>query len=123
MKIATGIDIVEVKRIKERFEGNNKFKTLIFTANEIEQTKSLEIEYIVLSGKWASKEAFSKALGTGIGDELHWLDMEIKNDINGRPEISVKKEVSDKYKIDSISLSISHTQEYAVASVVLLFND
>jgi len=120
MNITTGIDIIEVKRIREKFDGNDRFLSLIFTENEINQVRGMEIMYIVLAGKWASKEAFSKALGTGIGEELHWKDMEVRNDISGKPEISVKESVTAKYKIKSVSLSISHVSEYAVASVVLL---
>ncbi|MEJ5307470.1 MAG: holo-ACP synthase [candidate division WOR-3 bacterium] len=122
MKISNGIDIIEVKRIKDKFEKNQKFKEKIFTENELNQVKGLEIEYIVLAGKWASKEAFSKALGTGIGKELDWKDMEIINDINGKPEIRISQNLIKKYKIDQISLSISHIKDYAIASVFILFN-
>ncbi|HAV91875.1 TPA: holo-[acyl-carrier-protein] synthase [candidate division WOR-3 bacterium] len=122
MNVSTGIDIIEVKRIKEKFSKDDNFMKLIFTPFEIEQVKDLEIKYIVLAGKWASKEAFSKAIGTGIGEELDWKDMEIRNDITGKPEIIVKESIVNKYKIKSLSLSISHVSEYAVASVVLLID-
>ncbi|MEO0289058.1 MAG: holo-ACP synthase [candidate division WOR-3 bacterium] len=122
MKISNGIDIIEVKRIKEKFEKNQKFKEKIFTENELKQVKGLEIEYIVLAGKWASKEAFSKALGTGFGKELDWKDVEILNDITGKPEIKISQDLIKKYKIDQISLSISHIKDYAIASVFILFN-
>lgn len=122
MRISNGIDIIEIKRIKEKFKNNQKFKEKIFTENELNQVKGLEIEYIVLAGKWASKEAFSKALGTGIGKEFDWKDIEILNDITGKPEISISRNLIDKYKIDQISLSISHIKDYAIASVFILFN-
>ncbi|MEO0237166.1 MAG: holo-ACP synthase [candidate division WOR-3 bacterium] len=122
MRISNGIDIIEIKRIKEKFEKNRKFKEKIFTENELKQVKGLEIEYIVLAGKWASKEAFSKALGTGIGKELDWKDIEILNDISGKPEIRISQDLVKKYKIDQISLSISHIKDYAIASVLILFD-
>ncbi|MEO0233999.1 MAG: holo-ACP synthase [candidate division WOR-3 bacterium] len=122
MRISNGIDIIEIKRIKEKFEKNQKFKEKIFTENELKQVKGLEIEYIVLAGKWASKEAFSKALGTGIGKELDWKDIEILNDISGKPEIRISQDLVKKYKIDQISLSISHIKDYAIASVLILFD-
>ena len=122
MNVSTGIDIIEVNRIKEKFSKDDNFMKLIFTPFEIEQVKDLEIKYIVLAGKWASKEAFSKAIGTGIGEELDWKDIEIRNDITGKPEIIVKESIMNKYKIKSLSLSISHVSEYAVASVVLLID-
>ncbi|MEO0282003.1 MAG: holo-ACP synthase [candidate division WOR-3 bacterium] len=122
MRISNGIDIIEIKRIKEKFEKNQKFKEKIFTENELKQVKGLEIEYIVLAGKWASKEAFSKALGTGIRKELDWKDIEILNDISGKPEIRISQDLVKKYKIDQISLSISHIKDYAIASVLILFD-
>ncbi|HAF08125.1 MAG: holo-ACP synthase [bacterium] len=122
MRISNGIDIIEIERIRKKFEKDLKFKKKIFTEKELKQVEGLEIEYIVLAGKWASKEAFSKALGTGIGKELDWLDIQISNDITGKPHIEVSKDILEKYGIDEISLSISHIKDYAVASVVILFN-
>ncbi|MGE3063797.1 MAG: holo-ACP synthase [bacterium] len=122
MKAVTGIDIIEVSRIKDKFSKDDRFIRLIYTENEINQVKDLEIKFLILAGKWASKEAFSKAIGTGIGEELDWKDMEIQNDIWGKPEIIVSGKIIDKYRIKSISLSISHVSEYAVASVVLLID-
>jgi len=122
MNITTGIDIIEVKRIREKFSNDDKLIHLIFTENEIKQVDNLKIKYIVLAGKWASKEAFAKAIGTGISEELDWKDMEIINDITGKPEIIVSNRIITKYKIKSLSLSISHISEYAVASVVILID-
>ncbi|MDD3804265.1 MAG: holo-ACP synthase [bacterium] len=122
MIVTTGIDIIEVKRIKEKFSKDDRFINLIFTENEINQVKNLEIKYLVLAGKWASKEAFSKAIGTGIGEELDWKDIEIQNDITGKPELCVSDEIIAKFRIKSVSLSISHVSDYAVASVVLLID-
>lgn len=122
MRISNGIDIIEIERIRKKFEKNIKFKEKIFTQKELKQVEGLEIEFIVLAGKWASKEAFSKALGTGIGKELDWKDIQISNDITGKPQVEVSKDIIEKYGIEEISLSISHIKDYAVASVVILFN-
>jgi len=122
MRISNGIDIIEIERIRKKFERDLKFKEKIFTQKELKQVEGLEIEYIVLAGKWASKEAFSKALGTGIGKELDWKDIQISNDIMGKPQVEVSKDIIEKYGIEEISLSISHIKDYAVASVVILFN-
>lgn len=123
MKISTGIDIININRIKEKFSKNEDFKKRIFTEDEIEQVKGIEIEYTLLAGKWAAKEAFSKALGTGIGSELDWKDLSILNDINGKPEVKINEELAKKHSIREISLSISHEKDYAVASVVILFDN
>ncbi len=123
MKISTGIDIIDINRIKEKFSKNEDFKKRIFTEYELEQVEGIEIEYTVLAGKWAAKEAFSKALGTGIGSELDWKDLSILNDISGKPEIKISEKLAKKYYIKEISLSISHEKNYAIASVFILFDN
>jgi len=123
MKIETGIDIVEIKRIEEKFNNNNDFEELIFTNKERKQVENKTIKMQTLAGKWATKEAFSKALGTGIGKELHWQDIEVSNDIDGKPKIKIDENIINKFHIKSVSLSISHSKEYAIASVIIVFND
>ncbi|MCK4523719.1 holo-ACP synthase, partial [candidate division WOR-3 bacterium] len=76
MKCEIGIDIIEINRVEKKFKNNLSFEKLIFTDKEMNQVNNKSIKYITLAGKWASKEAFSKALGTGIGKELHWKDIE-----------------------------------------------
>ncbi len=122
MRIETGIDIIEIERIKQKFQHNNKFLHLVFTENEIKQVENKNIMFQTLAGKWASKEAFSKALGTGIGKDLHWLDIEISNDINGKPIITVKKHIIEKFNIQNISLSISHSKDTAIANCLIVFS-
>lgn len=122
MRIETGIDIVETARIEEKCRNKHAFEKKIFTHTELAQVEGKSIRYITLAGKWAAKEAFSKALGTGISRDLDWLDMEVIKDIRNKPEIIVKKEILEKYSVDSVSLSISHTAKYAAASVIIVFN-
>ncbi len=120
MNFEIGTDIIEIKRIIEKFKDNPSLEKLIFTNTEINQVKEKTIKYQTLAGKWAAKEAFSKALGTGIGKELHWQDMEISNDITGKPIIEVSQNIMNKFHITHISLSISHTTQYATATILLL---
>lgn len=122
MRIETGIDIIEISRMKERC-GKPGFEKKIFTDSELAQVEGKEIKYITLAGKWAAKEAFSKALGTGISGELDWLDMEVIKDIRSKPEIIVQDMIKEKFNIDSVSLSITHTDKYAAASVIIVFKD
>ncbi len=122
MKCEIGIDIIEIGRVEKKFKNNLSFEKLIFTDKEMNQVNNKSIKYITLAGKWASKEAFSKALGTGIGKELHWKDIEISNDIDGKPEIAINPDIIKKFGIKDISLSISHTNDYATAAVIISFN-
>ncbi|KAB2328576.1 holo-ACP synthase [Cytobacillus depressus] len=109
-----GIDIVELDRIRIIFERQEKFAERILTLKErlefLPLTPQRKIEF--LAGRFAAKEAFSKALGTGIGGELSFLDIEIEKDEKGKPFIS-------KPLGKGVHLSISHSKEYAVAQVVI----
>ncbi|KOP79580.1 holo-ACP synthase [Cytobacillus solani] len=109
-----GIDIVELNRIRKIYLRQRKFVDRILTAKEKEIFNSLteerQAEY--LAGRFAAKEAFSKAVGTGLGGNLSFLDIEIEKDKKGKPFIS-------KPFNEGVHLSISHSKEYAVAQVVI----
>ncbi|MDQ0155656.1 holo-ACP synthase [Robertmurraya andreesenii] len=109
-----GIDIVELKRIESIVERQKRFAERILTENEKQTFEGLsgkrKIEF--LAGRFAAKEAFSKANGTGIGKELSFLDIEIVVDEKGKPYISKPLE-------KLVHLSISHSTDYAVAQVII----
>lgn len=109
-----GIDIVELKRIENIVERQKRFSERILTTNEKQIYDELsgkrKIEF--LAGRFAAKEAFSKATGSGIGKELSFIDIEISTDEKGKPYIR-------KPLHDGVHLSISHSMEYAVAQVII----
>ncbi|PLR95559.1 holo-ACP synthase [Bacillus sp. T33-2] len=109
-----GIDIVEIDRIKDIMLKQARFSDRILTVNEKRSFDDLndnrKAEF--LAGRFAAKEAFSKAAGTGIGQELSFLDIEIDADPLGRPFIC-------KPYSRGVHLSISHSKQYAVAQVVI----
>lgn len=108
-----GIDIIELSRIEDIISKQSKFVDRVLTANEKQKFEGLserrKIEF--LAGRFAAKEAYSKANGTGIGKELSFLDIEIETNTSGKPFI-VKPEVH-------AHLSISHSRDYAVAQVMI----
>jgi holo-[acyl-carrier protein] synthase len=111
-----GIDIIELNRIKNSIDKNNRFANRILTQNEMTvfnqlQTKRRKIEY--LAGRFAAKEAFAKACGTGIG-RLSFQHIEIISGANGAPVLTAKG-----YEMDRIFISITHSHDYAVAQVVI----
>lgn len=108
-----GIDIIELSRIEELLGRQGKFADRVLTLNEKEQFQKLSARRRVefLAGRFAAKEAYSKAAGTGIGKVLSFLDIEISSDESGKPFFS-KPEVK-------AYLSISHSRDYAVAQVVI----
>ena len=114
MIVGHGIDIEELASIQNAVEKREGFARRVLTDKEMERFSSLkgrrQFEY--LAGRWSAKEAFSKAMGTGIG-KLSFQDLEILNNERGTPYFS-KSPFSGK-----VWLSISHTDQFATASVIL----
>lgn len=117
-----GIDIVEIERIEKLILSNKKFLTRIFTENEIKYFKSKKFKYQTIAGNFSAKEAISKALGSGIRD-FSFKDIEILRDELGCPYVKVynnlEKILYDR-KIEEIKVSISHSENYAVANSLLI---
>ena len=114
MIVGHGIDIEELASIQNAVEKRKGFAQRVLTDKEMERFSSLkgrrQVEY--LAGRWSAKEAFSKAMGTGIG-KLSFQDLEILNNERGTPYFS-KSPFSGK-----VWLSISHTDQFVTASVIL----
>ncbi|WP_027410263.1 holo-ACP synthase [Anoxybacteroides tepidamans] len=116
MIVGIGIDIVELKRIQTLMEQNEKFIHRILTEKEKNIFDSLssnvrKAEF--LAGRFAVKEAYAKAIGTGIGKHLSFQDIEIINDEYGKPVAAVALGGC------RIHVSISHSRDYAVGQVIV----
>ena len=132
MKVTTGIDIIEVERIKEAIlEMGDSFLNRIFTEKEILYCNKSEImKYQHFAARFACKEAVFKAISQFISgrEEALWKDIEVINIDGGKPVINVDKlknnieKSADNLKLESIDVSISHIKDYAVASVVAVFS-
>ena len=130
MKVYCGTDIIEVERIKKAIEKNDRFKTNIFSKNEIEdieKSNSEKVKFQRYAGRFASKEAIYKAISKFTVESDYtpkFLDVEIVNDeaFKQRPKVNVisksLEEVFIKYKI-KIDLSISHVRENAIDMAVV----
>lgn len=117
MVIGTGIDIIEVSRIKGLMEKyGDKFFQRILTDKEIAYCKSFVHPELHFAGRFASKEAYSKAIGTGISKDFKWKDIEILNDKRGKPYINHTTE--NEFSHLKFQISISHTKDYGCAVVV-----
>jgi holo-[acyl-carrier protein] synthase len=116
-----GIDIVRVQRIQDAVEKwGEKFLLRIYTNDEIAYCYKRKNPYRSLSARFAAKEAFIKAISSGI--PLSFSDIEISNNDTGQPLLKLKGTLDDFVKtklIKKIYLSLSHEHEYAVACVVL----
>ncbi|WP_088105715.1 holo-ACP synthase [Halalkalibacter urbisdiaboli] len=114
MIIGIGIDLVELRRIETLVERQGRFVDRVLTVNEKAKYETLskgrQVEY--LAGRFAAKEAFVKAVGTGISKSFSWHDIEILNETSGKPILYAATDCE-------IHLSISHSDSYAVAQVIL----
>ncbi|UIP92793.1 holo-[acyl-carrier-protein] synthase [Wolbachia endosymbiont of Anopheles demeilloni] len=116
-----GTDIVyipRILRISQKY--GQKFLNKVYTKKEIEISKkynSQEVRAKYFAKRFAAKEAFVKALGTGFSQGIIMKDIEIYSNIRGKPHLAITKDfISKDYKIH---LSLSDDQDYATAFVVI----
>jgi len=124
-----GTDIINVKRLEKILKKKNTaFKTRIFSKNEILYCDKKNNPYSFYAKRYAAKEAFSKALGTGIRKGVNFKDIEISNNNQGKPYIQLKGETANflkkkiKKKRYSIYLSLSDDLPWAQATVIISCN-
>ena len=122
--IAHGIDLVDFPRIAEMVERHgDRFVNRVFTAAEQAYACSNRNTIEKYAGRFAAKEAILKLLGTGWRGKIAWTDIEVTNNSAGRPEVTLSGEVkaiADRMGIKHISISITHTANFAIASAVAL---
>ena len=123
MILGTGIDIIEVERIRASFEKfGERFVNRILHPAEIAYCLSHKNPAPFIAARFAAKEAISKAFGTGIGAALAWHDMEIHRKESGEPYVVLHgkgKELLEKRNARAVLISLSHTQNYAAVVAVL----
>jgi len=124
MKIESGIDLIEVSRIRRAVKRwPNKFIDRIFTEGEIEYVKNKKMKYEHLAARFATKEAVLKAFGQGTRRYVRWKDIEVTKLVSGKPLVKIHgfiKKLKTIEGIKDISISMSHTKHYAIASCVLI---
>jgi len=125
MKIlGIGVDIIENKRIKKSIK-NNKFKNRIYSVNELKLSTITINKISYFSKRFAAKEAFAKAMGTGIRNNLDYRDIEVINDKLGKPYYvksrKITKIIKKKFKVRNFScfLSISDEKDYSTAFTII----
>ncbi len=119
-----GTDIVKVNRMKKLIK-NKSFLNRIFDVVEIKKCLKTKKSSNCFAKRFAAKEAFSKAMGTGISKGINFNEIVIFNEKNGKPFIKLmnktKKNVEQKFKKKKYKISVSLTDEdnYAVAFVAI----
>ena len=118
-----GTDLVSVKRIEDAlFRYGDRFLHRILSEAEVAEYAQSSQPARFLAKRFAAKEAFSKAWGTGIGEAIGWHDVSVAHDIKGKPLIAPSAALSDKFLKESIvaaHISLSDENDHALAFVVL----
>jgi holo-[acyl-carrier protein] synthase len=124
--VAHGIDLVDFPRIEEMAKQHGqRFLDRIFTASEQAYADANKNRIEKLAGRFAAKEAILKLMGTGWRGKIAWTDIEIVNNPSGQPQVNLigeVKKIAEKLGIKHISVSITHTANFAIASAVALAN-
>ena len=122
--VGNGVDIIKNSRINNSLKIKG-FLNRIFTEKEIQQGKKLKNKINFYAKRFAAKEAFVKAIGTGFRSDINFIDIEIKNYKNGKPYISLSKKLNNflqkKFKLQKykVFLSLSDEKDYSIAFVVI----
>jgi holo-[acyl-carrier protein] synthase len=124
MILGTGIDIVEVHRMRDAIKkwGDN-FLTKIFTPREVKYSNSRRFSYQHFAARFAAKEAVIKAFGEPRRFPVNWTEMEVMNDREGKPVIEfhgAALKLKEKKMVGDVIVSLAHSKNYAVANVILL---
>jgi holo-[acyl-carrier protein] synthase len=123
MIVGMGVDIAETVRIGAAIERHgDRFHKRLYTPAEIAYCERFKNKAERYAARFAAKEAAFKALGTGWGNGVHWLDVEITHQPSGKPEVIFTgraKEVADRLGVTRAGVSISHANRYVVAQVIL----
>lgn len=123
MILGTGIDLIEVERIRDSFTRfGERFLKRILHPNEIAYCLSHKDPGPFLAARFAAKEAISKAFGTGIGGQLGWQDMEVGRKESGEPFVILHGnglKLLNERGARIVHLTISHTAAHATAMAIL----
>jgi holo-[acyl-carrier protein] synthase len=124
--IAHGIDLVDRPRIKQMvLRHGERFLNRVYTPKEQQYAESHRDKIEKLAGRFAAKEAVLKLMGTGWVGKIAWTDIEVINNSAGQPEVTISgevKRIAEKLGINQISVSITHTANFAIASAIALAN-
>lgn len=122
--LGIGTDITECLRVARMIERHGElFITRVYTAEEIRYCQNRKQATQHFTGRWAAKEAILKALGTGWQRGISWLDMEVRNDAQGKPVVAVRggvQDVVEQLGVQQLLISISHCRTHATAYAMAL---
>jgi len=122
--LGLGTDLVEIDRMEDSIKKfGDRFLERIFLPSEIVYAQSQSRPAIHLAARFAAKEAAAKAFGTGIGESLPWLGLEVGRHASGEPFLRFHSAAADLARTRDVTrslVSLSHTQNVSCATVILL---
>jgi holo-[acyl-carrier protein] synthase len=122
MIIGTGVDVIEIDRIRKVMERQDRFVLRVFTEGEQRYCRGHRDPAPSFAARFAAKEALFKSLGTGWAKGVTWLDAEVQREGQAAPKLvlhGVAGQISTKLGVRRIHLSLSHSDHWAVAMVIL----
>lgn len=122
MIFGIGIDLIEVERVAEKIGKKAGFRELVFSQREIDYCEPMTNKYESYAARFAAKESFFKAIGTGWRNGTAFNEVEIINDENGKPEMSFLGKTAETVaamNLGKISVSLSHVKTMATAIVII----
>ena len=123
MIVGTGMDIVNIERIERLVaRWGDLFLGRVFTEGEIDRCRRQARPSECFALRFAAKEAFLKAIGSGYAEGIRWTDIEVVNDPRGKPSLLFHRKANDLFQIFRINqalLTLSHDRPFAVAHVLL----
>lgn len=121
MILGIGIDITDIQKIEESIR-HESFRRKVFTSAERNAAEKFQNQSEHLAGKFAAKEAFMKAIGAGIWQEIGFAQIEVLNDESGKPYLRLSGKAKarlQQIEAKQVHVSISHSAGVAVAVVIL----
>jgi holo-[acyl-carrier protein] synthase len=123
MVVGTGIDLVNIERIEQVMSRwGDIFLRRVFTEQEILRCQKNVRPSTCFAARFAAKEAFLKAIGWGLRNGIHWIDIEVEHDALGKPFLFFRGKVPgvlEALHVRKSFLTLSHEHPYAVAHVLL----
>lgn len=125
MIIGIGTDIVDISRIAKKITDRKDFLEHVFSSFEIQYCEKIKNKFESYAARFAAKEAFLKAIGTGLLIDCAPKEIEVRNDTSGKPELiispNVKNKLEEIFKVSNhkIHISLSHTSQTAIAFIII----
>ena len=123
MVLGVGTDLIEIPRIRQSIDRyGERFLSRVFTPREIAYCQRKKNAAESFAARFAAKEAGAKALGTGISRGVGWLELEVQRDPGDRPALVLTGRALERSRwlgVSTISLSLSHSREVALAVVIM----